>query len=84
MRIEGITQYSQIAKLGKKTKGDAKFKDVLGSVLDTVDISSTKTNKKQLTPHLESIKSKIKSGYYNNSKVADDISEKLANIFDKD
>ncbi len=48
---------------------------------DVVDISSSSKDTRSLL--LDSVRSRIRSGYYSRDSVADDISDKLSRLFDR-
>ncbi len=75
MRVESINSYNVIKKKQKSfSKSSTSSKTRTNK--DTFTIS--KESSRKLT--LESIKSKIKSGFYNSDEVMDDISNKLSSV----
>ncbi|MBL8027453.1 MAG: hypothetical protein JNL74_13620 [Fibrobacteres bacterium] len=48
---------------------------------DTVEISSKNTESRSML--IESVKAKIKKGFYSGEAVADDVADKLAKLFDR-
>ena len=83
MRIEGVAQgltaYMR-AKQAQKTSKEPSFKEILK---DTYE-STANEKAPQANIALDSIRLKVKAGYYSRDSVAEDISDKLAKIFDKE
>jgi hypothetical protein len=52
-----------------------------GPLTDTVEISSKNTESRALL--IEAVKARIKGGFYSRDAVADDVSDKLAKLFDR-
>jgi hypothetical protein len=79
MRIEGMDSVSILENRRKKPGPVAK------SVITSRDSDTyVPSNMNVRTLALESIKAKVKSGYYNSEKIAEDISDKLAKYLDED
>jgi hypothetical protein len=77
MRIEGLATQLYLQQTAKKAGKETSQPE--------------KSKKDQYVPSLpsrsmalESIKQKVKSGYYSSDAVAEDISDKLAKLFDKE
>lgn len=85
MRIEGIASeaFPQLrAKKIQKNTSPTVFKKILSD-----SFAPSKTLQNSPSPRalaIESIKSKINSGYYDRESVVDDITDKLAQLFNKE
>lgn len=80
MRVESTTASniyrSALKKTGRKRKATPDVPPKADSAAAKISISSRSLA-------LESIKEKIKSGYYNRDDVAEDISDKLSKLFNR-
>ena len=78
MRIESVSSEYYLNNITNKNKAKAVPKTV---VKDEYIPSSNIPDARNIA--LSSIKAKIKSGYYNSESVLEDVSDKLARLFDR-
>jgi len=81
MNIHALDEIGRVEKNRKVDSGKAAAKSNKTTPLkaDRVELSTRRYS--NIT--LESVKAKIKSGFYNSDAVADDVSDKLAALFEK-
>jgi hypothetical protein len=81
MNIQALGEAGRLEKSRKTESGKSSGKAVkaLPKKADSVELSSSRYS--NIT--LESIKAKIQSGFYNSEAVTDDVTDKLAGLFEK-
>jgi len=83
MELAAVAGLDRVGRVRHTRESGAGKEGAAKSVLrsDSVEISSKNTESRALL--IEAVKARIKSGFYSRDAVTDDVSDKLAKLFDR-